>query len=215
MEANYVPYGRSRRFVQDQTSDDHFRREVYIGVVDKISQELGSRFDEVNMELLSCMSVLNPSNSFASFDAQKVRRLADFYPKDIFGSELLKLELQLDTYIDVMRQDDRFSGLENLVDLSVFLSILLVKLVETNRHKVYELVYLLIKLVLLLPVATASVERAFSGMDFVKTKRRNKMTNNLLDDCLVTFIERDILDEVDEDDIIKTFMSIRKRRPKK
>jgi hypothetical protein len=64
-------------------------------------------------------------------------------------------------------------------------------------------------------VATASVERAFSGMDFVKTKRRNKMTDTLFDDCLVTFIERDILDEVDEDDIIKTFMSIRKRRPKK
>jgi len=60
-----------------------------------------------------------------------------------------------------MRQDDRISGLENLVDLSV-------KLVETNRHKVYDLVYLLIKLVLLLPVATASVERAFSGMDFSK-----------------------------------------------
>ncbi|XP_072147449.1 uncharacterized protein [Setaria viridis] len=208
MEANYVPYGRSRRFVQDQINDDHFRREVYIGVIDKISQELDNRFDEVNMELLSCMSALNPSNSFASFDAQKVCRLAEFYPKDIFGSELLKLGLQLDTYIDVMRQDDRFSGLENLVDLSV-------KLVETNRHKVYDLVYLLIKLVLILPVATASVERAFSGMDFVKTKRRNKMTDNLLDDCLVTFIEKDILDEVDEDDVIKTFMSIRKRRPQK
>ena len=64
-------------------------------------------------------------------------------------------------------------------------------------------------------MATASVERAFSRMDFVKTKRRNKMTDNLLDDCLVTFIERDILDEVDEDDVIKTFMPIRKRRPKK
>jgi hypothetical protein len=208
MEANYVPYGRSRRFVQDQTNDDHFRREVYIGVIDKISQELDNRFDEVNMELLSCMSALNPFNSFASFDAHKVHRLAEFYPKDIFGSELLRLELQLDTYIDVMRQDDRFSSLENLVDL-------LVRLVETNRHKVYDLVCVLIKLVLLLPVATASVERAFSGMDFVKTKRRNKMTDTLFDDCLVTFIERDILDEVDEDDVIKTFMSIRKRRPKK
>jgi hypothetical protein len=128
------------------------------------------------------MSALDPSNSFASFDAQKVRRLAELYPKDIFGSDLLKLELQLDTYIDVMRQDDRFSGLENLVDLSV-------KLVETNRHKVYGLVYLLLKMVLLLPVATASIERAFSRMDFVKTKRRNKMSDSLLGVCLVTFIE--------------------------
>ena len=67
-----VPFGRSRRFVQNQTNDGHLRREVYIGVIDKISQELDSRFDE-NMELLFCMSALNPSNSFASFDAQKVR----------------------------------------------------------------------------------------------------------------------------------------------
>jgi len=74
---------------------------------------------------------------------------------------LLKLELQLDTYIDVMRKDDRFCDLENLFDLSV-------KLVEINRHKVYDLVYLLIKMVLLLLVAMASVERAFSRMDFVK-----------------------------------------------
>jgi len=52
-------------------------------------------------------------------------------------------------------------------------------------------------------------------MDFVKTKRRNKMSDSLLDDCLVTFIERDILEDVEEDDVINTFMAIRKRRPKK
>jgi len=68
MEGNYVPFGRSRRFVQNQTNDGHLRREVYIGVIDKISQELDSRFDE-NMELLFCMSALNPSNSFTLFDA--------------------------------------------------------------------------------------------------------------------------------------------------
>lgn len=71
MESNYVPYGRSTRFVQPQANEDHFRREVYIGIIDKISQELDNRFDEINMELLSCMSALHPSNSFAAFDAQK------------------------------------------------------------------------------------------------------------------------------------------------
>jgi hypothetical protein len=54
------------------------------------------------------------------------------------------------------------------VDLSV-------KLVETKRHKVFDMVYLFLKLVLLLPMATASVERAFSAMSLVKTKLRNKM----------------------------------------
>ena len=98
------------------------------------------------MELLSCMSAFNPSNSFASFDPHKVRRLAEFYPNDIPRNYLLKLELQLDNYIDDMRRDETFQGLQNLVDLSV-------KLVETKRHKVYDMVYLLLKLVLVLPVA--------------------------------------------------------------
>ena len=60
----------------------------------------------------------------------------------------------------------------------------------------------------------SNIERVFSAMVLVKTKLRNKMGDSLLDDCLVTFIERDMFFEVDEDDIIKTFMSLRKRRIK-
>jgi hypothetical protein len=137
------------------------------------------------MELLSCMTALNPSNSFALFDTHKVRNLAEFYPNDFSSSDLLRLEMQLDNYIDDMRREDSFQGINNLVDLSV-------KLVQTNRHNVYDLVYLLLKLVLILPVATTSVERAFLTMNFVKNKLRNRMNDGLLNDCLVTFIERDI-----------------------
>jgi hypothetical protein len=61
-------------------------------------------------------------------------------------------------------------------------------------------------------VATASVERVFSALVIVKTKSRNKLGDIVLDDYLLTFIERDIFFQVDEDDIIETFMSLRKRR---
>ena len=73
--------------------------------------------------------------------------------------------------------------------------------------------YLLLKLVLLLPVATTHVERAFSAMIFVKNKLRNKMGDSLLDDCLVTFIEREAFSKVDENDIIETFMAMKRRKP--
>ncbi|XP_066320059.1 uncharacterized protein [Miscanthus floridulus] len=178
---------------------------AYVSYEKSARQELDNRFDEINMELLSCMSAFSPSNSFASFDARKVRRLAEFYPKDFSNNDLLKLELQLDNYIDDMRQDASFQGLDNIVDLSV-------KLVEIKRHKVYDMMYLLLKLILLLLVATASVERVFSALVIVKTKSRNKIGDTILDDCLVTFIERDIFFQVNEDDIMETFMSLRKRR---
>jgi hypothetical protein len=48
-----------------------------------------------------------------------------------------------------------------------------------------------------------------------KNKKSNKLGGDILDDYLITIIERDIFLEVDEDDIIKTFMALRKRRPDK
>ena len=77
------------------------------------------------------------------------------------------------------------------------------------------MVYNLLKLVLFLPVVTASVERVFSALTFVKTKLRNKMGDSLLDDCLHTFIERDIFFQVDEDDIINSFLNSSNHRPDK
>ena len=52
-------------------------------------------------------------------------------------------------------------------------------------------------------------------MTFIKNKLRNKMGDNLLDDCLVTFIERDMFLQLSEEEIINTFMAIRRRRPDK
>jgi hypothetical protein len=151
------------------------------------------------------MSALNPINAFASYDRNKVLRLAEFYPNDFSQADLLRLALQLDNFIDDMRNDDRFTDLQNLGQLSM-------KLVETKKSVLYKLVYLLLKLVLLLPVATASVERVFSAMNIVKTYLRITMGDQLLNDCLVTYIEKEIFKKVKDDDIIKLFMAATTRR---
>jgi hypothetical protein len=205
MDDNYMSFGRSARFVPIQTNDDHFRREVYIGINDRIIHELDAQFDEFNMALLSCMAASNPLNSFASFHTNMVRRLAEFYPNDFSASNLIRLEMELHIYIDDMRRDNCFQCINSIIGLSV-------KIVQTNRHNVYDLVYLLLKLELILLVATTGVERSFSALNFVKNKLRNRMSDSHLDDCLLTFIERDIFMNVKEYDIIDTFMAIRKRR---
>jgi len=75
------------------------------------------------------------------------------------------------------------------------------------------MVYEHLKLVLLLPVATTSVESIFCN-GFSDNKVTKYGGDSLLDDCLVTFTERNIFFEVGEDDIIKIFMSLRKRQIK-
>ena len=67
-------------------------------------------------------------------------------------------------------------------------------------------------LILLLPAATSCVNRAFFSMDFVKTKQRKKISDGIFDDCFPHSL-RDILEDVDENDVVKTFMAIRNSRP--
>ena len=62
--------------------------------------------------------------------------------------------MQLENYIDDIRHEDSFKGLINLDDLSV--------LVQIGRHKIYDMVYNLLKLLLFLPVATFFSKVSFS-----------------------------------------------------
>ncbi|GJR22881.1 RNA-directed DNA polymerase, eukaryota, reverse transcriptase zinc-binding domain protein [Tanacetum coccineum] len=124
--------------------------------------------------------------------------LAKFYPNEFSINELSRLSDQLDNYIHDMRKDERFIGLKDVGEFSK-------KLVELKKHTTFDLVYLLIKLVLILPVATASVERTFSAMTFVKNKLRNSIGDQFLNDCLVTYVEKDIFSEVSDDAIMNRF----------
>ena len=55
---------------------------------------------------------------------------------------------------------------------------LLVMLVKTGKVSRYDIVYKLLKLLLVLPIATAGVERIFSTVNYIKTMWRNKNGKN-------------------------------------
>ena len=67
---------------------------------------------------------------------------------------------------------------------------------------------MLIKLTLLLHVTTATIERTFSTMDIVKNRLRNRMGDKWMNDCSVTYIERDVFDTIDNETIMKRFQNI-------
>ncbi|XP_029151657.1 uncharacterized protein [Arachis hypogaea] len=112
---------------------------------------------------------------------------------------------QLENFILDVRSDDQFSDLNGIGALSQ-------KLVETRKNIVYPLVFLLLKLALVLPVATASVERTFSAMNIIKSRLRNRMGDEFLNDCLVTYIERETFDCIDNEKIIQSFQNMKPRR---
>ncbi|XP_057997282.1 uncharacterized protein LOC110644107 [Hevea brasiliensis] len=168
-------------------------------------QELNNRFDEVNTNLLLCMACLDPKDSFSAFNTSKLIQLVKFYPCEFSPVALIELESQLENFVFDMRMDKKFSevsGIRGLVE----------KMIITKKHIVFPLVYLLIKLSLILPVATATMERAFSAMNIIKSSLRNRMGDELLNNCLVTYIERDVFASIDNEVIMDRFQSMKNRR---
>ncbi|PKA65686.1 hypothetical protein AXF42_Ash013101 [Apostasia shenzhenica] len=163
MNDMHVLRRRSKRKASEITNLHHYQVDLFYNIIDMQLQELNDRFIEAITELLLCMESLNPSNLFFAFDKVKLVKLARFYPLNFSLVDLLKLDNKLDNYIFDIRSSDDFAHLKGIGNLAK-------KMVEINRYIIYPLAYLLIKLVLTLPVATAIVERAFLVMNIVKTQ---------------------------------------------
>ena len=151
------------------------------------------------------MASFSPAKSFSSFNIDDLVKLAGFYPHDFDFEEMHQLPFQLNLYISDVKNDENFTNLRSLAELSMML-------VRTGRALRYDIVYKLLKLVPVLPVATAGIERAISSMKYIKNKLRSKMGQKYLNNCLVTFIERDFFLQVKDEDIITHFQSIKDRK---
>jgi hAT family C-terminal dimerisation region len=104
-----------------------------------------------------------------------------------------------------VRAIDKFSNLNGISELARVM-------VQTNKHRVHPQVFLLLKLALILPVATASVERVFSAMNFIKDNLRNKICDQWMNDCLITYIEKETFEGVSDSAILRRFQKMRTRR---
>jgi hypothetical protein len=65
---------------------------------------------------------------------------------------------------------------------------------------------------LILPVATAIVERAFSTMNIVKNCLHNRMEDQWMNYCLITYIEKDIFKAISNEEIMQRFQGMKTRR---
>ena len=166
---------------------------------------MNHRFSEANTNLLDCIACLDPKNGFSNFDMDKLAHLADLYPVDFISTGCTFLSQELQSFLSDMRIDDRLFNVEDLGSLSK-------KMKETMKDRVFPMVYRLVELALLLPVATTSVERVFSTMKAVKTNLRNKMGDEWLNDSLVVYIEKEIFDSIDNELILNRFQNMHSRR---
>ena len=116
--------------------------------------------------------------------------LADFPQQDIYG-----LQLQLKHFVSDASKDEELKNISTLIGLCQCL--------ETGRQTIFILFERLLRLLITLPVSTASAERAFSSVKIIKIRLRNKMEDDHLANNLLVNIEGEILETYSYEDVIE------------
>jgi hypothetical protein len=198
-------FGRSRLEENQVTIEHYFRVEIFFTTIDKQLQELNSRFSEQSMELLTLSCALTPKNNYKAFKVETICTLVEkYYPKDFSEQEQLLLHYQLRHFIVDARQSSHLKNLSTIQELCSCL-------VETEKATIYFLIDRLLRLILTLPVSTATTERSFSAMKIFKNKLRNKMSSDFLADSMSVYIEREIAASISSDTIIDAFKALASR----
>jgi hypothetical protein len=114
---------------------------------------------------------------------ESLMELAKTYLDDFSLRDLDDLIIELNIYIDNVRADARFAQVATISELDKLT-------VDTNKNLSLPLVYRLLKLVLVLPIVTASVEKCFSVVKIVKTELRNRISDGFMNDCVICFVDQ-------------------------
>ncbi|CAN1244928.1 hypothetical protein LINGRAPRIM_LOCUS2861 [Linum grandiflorum] len=158
------------------------------------------------VDLLKLSSALDPTDGYKAFDADVICNLArKYYYRDFSEQEVEALEFQLRHFHLDVCEHLLLKNLSSVAELCHGLA-------ETGKSRHYHLVDKLIRLVLTLPVSTATGERVFSAMKIVKNRLRSSMSDEFLADNLSIYIEREISDSFSLYVILQAFNDGKERR---
>jgi hypothetical protein len=127
-----------------------------------------------------------------------------YYSVDFSQQKIYGLKQQLKHFVVDASNDDELKNVSTLTTLCCCL-------VETGRHATYNLIDRLLRLLVTLPVSTASAERAFSTLKIIKTRLHNKMEDDFLANILLVNIEREITEKYSYEDVLAHFTGKKKR----
>ena len=131
--------------------------------------------------------------------------MARIYNQGFTSLQLSELFIELKFLKSTLQKDKRFNDLKNIRELcSTF--------VNYGFPKHYPQFYKLLVLVLTLPITTASVERAFSSLKYIKNYIRTKIGDDWLEDLMLMYINKDY--SINLNKVIESFKNKKDRRMK-
>jgi hypothetical protein len=167
---------------QSKTPEAHWRSHSYYEILDSIIQGLNNRFSSESL------CIANALDSFLKLNTIDSDPFINHYQKLLkIDSNLLKAEMMVAKNC-ISKKEWDFDELINIANESVL----------PNLKK-------MLKVVLILPVTTATCERSFSAMRRIKTWLRSRMEQNRLDNLTILNIEKDLLKNLNKEKILDEF----------
>lgn len=185
----------------DMTTNQHFmftikdemRVNVYYQTLDQLIAGLNLRFNQETLKMIECMGHLLKLET----DNDDIFLLSSVFDLDAAN---------LATEIRLLKQSTDLSE-SNIENCEMWINWLTIS--GTSREVIFCNVFKALKSFMVIPVTTCSCERSFSKLSIVKTKLRSAMLQKRLENLLTMFIEQEIAYNVNLDEVIETFKTLR------
>jgi zinc finger MYM-type protein 1 len=177
-------------------------KDLYFKIIVTVIKEINERFDDKTLDqILKLARMLKGSCSIA--EVEQVENLN--YYNDILNFNDLKKEMYSWKSCLSSFKDNKDYDINSILSIAKLI-------VEKNLKKDYPQIEKLMRIYLAIPATSVAAERAFSVLKRIKTWLRNSMEQDRLSSLSIINIEKDFSKEVDIENIIDQFASLKDRR---
>ena len=147
--------------------------------------------------------VLNEKHFFDPKSIERINELGQFYSEDLNDAESL-----VDEYCAFR---DVFKGM--FPDgAGLFTAEILPFLIANDLHRAYPNLEKLYRIYLTVPISSAQAERTFSRLKQIKSYLRSTMSESRLSNLALLFIEREISEKANFNNVVETFARMKNRK---
>ena len=188
-----------RNAYEHANEEERFRVDVFYVALDKLIQEIKTRFQKAEKINNMFSFIWNPSTDDAESSVAKAIKLSEFYSGDLNAGDFSEETRHLASVgIPLF---GKVSSLE-----------LLNKIYQKGLQNIFPQTCVALRIFITIPVSVAEGERSFSKLTIVKNHLRSTMGQDRLLSLLLLSCEHDLAKSLNYDDIIHTFASSRARR---
>ena len=193
---------------------EKFKIDIYYVVLDAITTDLNTRFNDTTVGVLKSLSCLSPATLIETKNKDapsetcltELKTLCHFYSEDLSSDDDVIREYQnIHALLNAWEFDENEAVPRDIEDLLIFFG-------KQKLTAQFENITTLLRLALTLPVSSAHDERLFSCLKRVKTYLRSTMTEHRLSNLACIAINREHVTSIAVRDLQKPFLNARTRK---